>query len=394
MIPISSFDEITKDDIRLLIENQVSEGRTIDYKRTLPGGGDEDKREFLADVASFANSSGGDLLYGVTENGGVPTAADGLAGIDPDHERLRLDGTIRTGIAPRIPGVRIVAIDGFDQGPVILVRIPKSWASPHMVTFKNLSRFFVRTSAGKSQMDVDEIRQAFLLSESISDRIKAFRLDRLAQIAAGETPVPLPDNPKIVLHLLPLVAFTSTSFQIQPQAMREHRNDYMPLNGSADVGRFNVDGYVNIDHVDGQSDKRLGYCQLYRTGVIEMVDVRVLRRNAQERRSIPSLGLEEYVIQAMEGFLLAIRNLEVPFPAFVALALLGCKDYEMATPPRYFQHYSTPIDRDMISCETLVEDQDTPADQALHPLFDTIWNASGWDGSPNYDAHGRWKPHE
>ncbi len=58
------FDTITKEDIEALVTDAVPEDRTIEYKQQLPGGTDEDKREFLADVSSFANAAGGDVLYG------------------------------------------------------------------------------------------------------------------------------------------------------------------------------------------------------------------------------------------------------------------------------------------------------------------------------------------
>jgi len=39
----------------------------LDYKRDVPGESDQDKKEFLADISSFANATGGDLIYGVDE---------------------------------------------------------------------------------------------------------------------------------------------------------------------------------------------------------------------------------------------------------------------------------------------------------------------------------------
>lgn len=54
------FEEITYADIQQLIDNAVSESRTLDYKRDLPGDSDSEKREFLSDIASLANAAGGD----------------------------------------------------------------------------------------------------------------------------------------------------------------------------------------------------------------------------------------------------------------------------------------------------------------------------------------------
>ena len=203
MIP-KPFDDIQKSHIDALIENAVREGKKIDYKAKLPGNSDGDKREFLADVSSFANSSGGDLLFGVNEEEGLPTEAPGLACINADAEIQRLDNILRDGLDPRIPGVQMRPVEGFRQGPVLLVRIPRSWASPHMVTFKGSSRFFARNNAGKYQLDVAEIRAAFALSEALPEKIRGFRADRLAKIIAGETPLPLKEGRMAVLHMLPI----------------------------------------------------------------------------------------------------------------------------------------------------------------------------------------------
>ena len=77
-------DAITDDDLLALISNKVSEGRTIDYKRELPGNTDSDKKEFLADTSSFANTSGGDLVFGMDEVAGLPTQLTGFQSTNTD----------------------------------------------------------------------------------------------------------------------------------------------------------------------------------------------------------------------------------------------------------------------------------------------------------------------
>jgi len=210
------FDLINKNDIEALISNGVAETRTLEYKEKLSGNSDDDKKEFLADISSFANASGGDIIYGIQEQRssdnkttGIPEAANGVGAINSDAEIRRLENIIRDGVAPRIVGLQTKAVDGFADGSVIVIRVPKSWNSPHMVTFKNHSRFYSRNSAGKYPLDVTEIRSAFIVSESLPERIRQFRTERIAKIIADETPVPLQSNPKIVLHVLPLASLTS-----------------------------------------------------------------------------------------------------------------------------------------------------------------------------------------
>src|SRR5260370_13983943 len=95
-------DDITEDDLLALVSNAVSEGRTIDYKRELPGNSDGDKKEFLADVSSFANTSGGDLVFGIDEDQGLPTQIPGFESADLDLEVRRLDSILASRLAPRV----------------------------------------------------------------------------------------------------------------------------------------------------------------------------------------------------------------------------------------------------------------------------------------------------
>ena len=50
-------DAIGKPDIDALVANAVTEVKTLEYKQELPGRLDTDKKEFLADITSFANAS-------------------------------------------------------------------------------------------------------------------------------------------------------------------------------------------------------------------------------------------------------------------------------------------------------------------------------------------------
>ena len=122
------FDEISKADIELLIENEISERKDLEYKRDLPGGRGQDKIEFLADVSSFANCSGGYIIYGLGDkqgddgkNTGIPKYV-GLGEINVDDKKLRLEQMALSGIDPRIPGLELKEIEGFEKGPVLLIR--------------------------------------------------------------------------------------------------------------------------------------------------------------------------------------------------------------------------------------------------------------------------------
>jgi predicted HTH transcriptional regulator len=195
-------NEITELDIVALINNGVAEGRTIEYKRELPGNGDAEKKEFLADVSSFANTAGGDLVFGMDENQGLPTRVVGLQAGDLDLEIRRLESMLAAGLSPRIRyEMRVVTTAGVQR--MLIVRIERSWEGPHRVVFQGHDKFYGRNSAGKYPLDVNELRGAFTLSSTVTDRIRAFRTDRIIALGNNQTPVPFTDTPKVVLHCYP-----------------------------------------------------------------------------------------------------------------------------------------------------------------------------------------------
>ena len=50
------------------------------------------------------------------------------------------------------------------------------------------------------------------------------------------------------------------------------------------------------------------------------------------------------------------------------------------------------IDRDhLLVPEIVIEDIEQSAEQILQPVFDAVWNAAGWDASPNYEPTGEWR---
>ena len=71
-------DKIDISDLKQLQSNAVSEGKTIEYKKLLPTNSYADRKEFLADISSFSNASGGDLIFGILEENGSPKSIDGL----------------------------------------------------------------------------------------------------------------------------------------------------------------------------------------------------------------------------------------------------------------------------------------------------------------------------
>jgi hypothetical protein len=383
MIP-RPLNEITEADLAALITNGVAEGRTIDYKRGMPGNSDADRKEFLADASSFANTVGGDLVFGMDEDGGLPTQIVGVASADLDQEIRRLDSILAAGLSPRIRYAnRTITTTAGER--LVILRIERSWNGPHRVVFQQNDKFYGRNSAGKYPLDVNELRAAFTLSSTATERIRGFRTDRIIALSSNQTPVPFMDSPKVVLHCIPLEAFSGTGqYNILP--FYDNPASISPMGTTVWDRRLNLDGVVTF----GTIQPCPSYTQLYRNGTIEAVQGRILAQQYQDRMVIPSVSYEHHILHYLPRCFNVLQTIGSNAPVIVALTLLKTKGLYMGLDARWGQP-GYAIDSDnLVLPEVVVESFTTSANEILRPLFDLIWNACGVRSSANFDANGNW----
>ena len=378
-------DQITEADLNDLVSAAVAEQKTLDYKRDLPGNNDAAKRELLADVSSFANTAGGDLVFGMTESGGVATGIPGVQIGDIEQEIIRLGNIIRDGLSPRIrhtPHPVLLANGCY----VLIIRSEQSWYGPHRVIFKNDSRFYGRTTNGKYELDVTDLRNAFLFSNTVAEKVSAFRSERILALANGQTLAPMVGGPKLVIHCMPLESFGNmpnhdvlSLDQIDIKLLGEER-----LRRGSRI--INFEGVIAVASGIDYS----AYTQIFRNGVIEAVCVGVL--TSQDPNLIPGLLYEETVVKYLPECLQIIRRLGCSPPIRVGISLVGVRGLKLATPRYGYIMANTPaIDRDILTLpEIVVEDLSARAVPLLKPTLDMVWNACGEAASPYFDAGGNW----
>src|SRR5579871_3610339 len=107
-----TIEAITEADLQSLVDQGEAnrESKTIEYKSAWPSGKDQDKHEFLADVSAFANTAGGDLIYGIESKAGVPVNLGGMALPDTDAACLFAHQVIESGLTPRVPRIEVQPI--------------------------------------------------------------------------------------------------------------------------------------------------------------------------------------------------------------------------------------------------------------------------------------------
>jgi schlafen family protein len=380
-------EEIGEADLDLLVANSVVEGKTIEYKKVLPGNSDGEKKEFLADVSSFANTTGGDLIFGIDEAQGVPTAIPGLVVSDPDAEVLRLDSIINDGLEPRIRFGSGVVRRGAAPS-VLIVKIERSWIGPHRVVFKGHNKFYARNSAGKYQMDVSELRSAFTLASSVTERVREFREHRIVKLHDNKTPVTLvAGNRRTILHSIPLESFSrSVQYDVLKYSQPLESVKFPPVTVGNWCTRINLEGLVTYSGVENGS---MSYTQLFRNGTMEAVEAYWLSANG-EARTIPYLALERGLLQYLGKLLEVQKEIGVNPPVVVALTLTGTRGLGMAPDMRSFERGYVIAEDNLVLPEVVVESFSESPSKILKPLFDLVWNACGFAKSKNFDDQGNW----
>jgi hypothetical protein len=383
--------DILPADIEALIVNAASEGTTLEFKRELPGGSDDAKREFLADVSALANTSGGDILYGIDEEDGSAAAITGIGITDLDAELLRLGNILNSGLEPRIRYSPLVIRCA--AGSVLLLRIEKSWNAPHHVIFRGNDRFFGRTAAGKYPLDVQQLRRAFIENSTVTERLRNFRAERLANIVANVTPVAMDAGPKFVLHLLPFDAFFSDPrFDVDQQLPINH---FKPLSGGGWGHRLTLEGkLVSATQRDGMPTA--SYMHLYRNGIVEIVDGVLLSgklSNASEQRRIPAAYFEQFVLGGVASAIILLQQIGATGPIGIGVSLTNTKGMVLGIDEWRHQMQQSPVlNEHLFLPEAILTELETPSPPVIKPVIDLVWNACGMPSSLYLDADGKRMP--
>lgn len=383
-----SLHEVGEADIQAFVD-EVERGKAFDYKQELHLKTDRQKNEFLYDVTSFANSGGGHLIYGIAEEGGVATGVVGLDLPKPGDVVAQITNIITDGVAPRIPGVDVQPVPLSSGRYALVIEVPRSFSGPHMVTRNGVDRFYVRDSAGKRGMTVDQLRSAFLLTGSLRDRIRNFRAERLGQIVAQETPVPLPEAPTAVLHLVPISAFEEPGSMDVAALERQHNRVPFVHEGGL-YTRLNFDGVLAYPG----SAQPHWYTQVYRTGVIEAVHGGLFYP-VREHMSLREQDSEYWLVGIFARALALLQEEGIEPPLLLMVSFLNVRNCLVRYNPERWGDLSVyPIDRDTLQIGDVwlehypargIEQLDV-----LKPILDALWNAGGHPGWRNYAG---WRAH-
>ena len=150
-------DSYSIGDINNLIINEVEENIHLDYKAAGALDKDDKKRtEITKDISAFANSDGGIIVYGVSEEDHKPKEISPIDG--KIYTKEWLENVIQQ-IQPRIEDLKIypIRIDDIEQS-IYVVKIPRSSNAPHMARDK---RYYKRFNFKSEPMEDYEVKDLY-----------------------------------------------------------------------------------------------------------------------------------------------------------------------------------------------------------------------------------------
>lgn len=366
---------IKKSDLQALIDNQVFENRELEYKDYSFVGGklpDKQRDKFMKEIAAFANTNGGTIIIGMQEDENrLPTKLSG-AGMrlgDFDGWLSSFKQMVLSRIRPHLHGIECVPVVLEDNNIAIVISIPKSYARPHSFWDGNKDEFFMRHVNGIMYMDIDDLRKEFSYTNGLQDKIREFRRERISLILANECVGDLGNLAKLVIHIIPEWSFELGNIVDLKQLYMN--SSVHPLSGSSWNYRYNADGYC----IFGAS--RLlhyipTYTQFFHNGIIEATEVRSIS-GYEDKEVYDWSALQGQLMRVITDYGSHLEMLNVPKPWHISATLLNAKGYVTSTG----WDMSAPIDRDIVNSLEGICTEDSPIQDALKVVFNSLSNAFG-----------------
>lgn len=381
-------DNLEEKDINRLIENQIQESKTLDYKKEINLQKDNDKKEFLYDVSAMYNTDGGCIIFGIEEekdendqNTGKPLRIVNLEVENFDKLSQQIEDILKNSTEPSISQISLKEIQS-EKGKLLIIGIPKGLGLPSMVTFKSSNKFYKRRNSGKFLVDTYELNQMFLQNQIIVEKIKDFRRKRIEEVISLDTIPNLDTETSFFIHIIPnnFEKQVITDFTKFENDLRKEMKPFSYTYNSGWNYMYNIDGYMTYSSSD---DIRVisKYNQLFRDGTYEIYSSKIFTNGFHKNMGFDGPLLIDNTIAHIEEALQVLKKLDIDAPFYVSFSFRNVKGKVMNRNGAYIipEFTKDNIDFPLIK----VPSYDANIKELLKPNFDILWQIFGYAKSPH-----------
>lgn len=379
-------DQLSNGDILSLIEDQIPESLTLDYKRDFKLKDDSDRSELLADITAFHNTEGGIIIFGLedekdenNQNTGIPKLpSENKVLIDNyDNEKNKIEETIKNNTDPQLNNLRFSTLLDINGCKVFAISVPKNQSLPTRVSFKNSSKFFRRRNTGKYLLDTHELCNLFIKNMEMRDRAKQFIQKRIELIKINPVWDTISEMPSILLHIIPLSNMDNTSLEFLPGSFHNNMISKLPPIMSSGY-RYNhtFDGFVI--HTNPYPDV-YSYNSIFRDGCIEVFTTGVYMQDTGNNYflsgEILAVEILKQINQASEFY----TTVPIEAPFCISLALNNIKGVPFSG---LYRHKKGFRNDSLLFPIVIIQNFKLDYHKAMESLFHIIWQSAGYEMCP------------
>lgn len=363
-----------ENDLAVLIDNfDYRENDSLDYKENfsfLECPKNDPKRqkhlsEFRSDVCSFANASGGYLVYGITDSKGMASKITGIDIPDNNTDRFELERKNNLNpILPKLPSIRFRFIPLSSGKYIVIIHVQNDFFAPYM-HLENDSDYKVykREGNGKRTVGYVELKNMFNQSLSTEREVLLHRESRIRYYRSIEDTDDFRYSQFLLLHIFP-DTFTDSNYN-KNLFLIEKRDKIMFQNIFSSIG---CSGW-SIPNVDGLRfpNYRFGEeCQIANNGTAECFFPLRSSLNIGEQPDKYPFGylasnyVWEKIEPIIEKYIEIMKNVLDTKRILACISIMGCKD--VVTESNFGMLYKGKIDRNTVLCQPVVFDDITKDD--------------------------------
>ena len=402
-------DAITFQDIDDLVQAGQGEFTNLEFKADFPSANEQGKSELAKDLTAFANTDGGDIVYGVQQDkaGGALTPYK-VCGV----ERNRVDAFIQrlTQIArdrcyPPLSDYdppKSVDIPNTADRCLVVVRVRPSLVGPHSSELR--LPVYVRRINTNAPVNIIELREHMDAKEALVDRAAAWRANQLRRLHDGHLPCgigmhysrspgsatgsPMPwhvGSQLFVIHFLPLASFRRVPAIDAFAAWQRPPGPVVPVlfysQEPSACGMIPVrDGLLAYwpNSPAPALESVLSYTMLFRWGAVELASPNILAIQGPPslRPDVYSTTGQTTISSTLKACLKLLEQLRIPPPILLGFHLACVKGVRI--PPTDESLSITTIGEDDItSDEYRLDSYQDDVDRLLTLFLDIVANAAG-----------------